>query len=150
MTRILAHTLGENVKSFCKVNRKFQLFFFLFLYIAPYKRKPSSGAKSCTYRCVSRRANPLLFHVVCLTLCFTVDSREPSMTCTYILCRTWTNMATYTSILTWLRWTWIWDWAWGTREQYHQSRSNYSLAKIHIQVVSKWLVLGCVIFFEKN
>ena len=33
--------------------------FVVFLHSAPCKRKPRSGAKSCAYRCVLRRANPL-------------------------------------------------------------------------------------------
>ena len=60
MTKILAHTHLVEIQSFCKVNEKFQRFFVVFLYTAPYKRKPSSGAKSCAYRCISCCANPLL------------------------------------------------------------------------------------------
>ena len=39
---------------------KVPAFFVVFLHTAPYKRKPRSGAKSCAYRCILCRANPLL------------------------------------------------------------------------------------------
>ena len=54
-----AHTLGWNFKSFHEVNRKFERVFFS-IPRCYKKRKPGYVAKSCAYRCISRRANPLL------------------------------------------------------------------------------------------
>ena len=60
VTRILAHTLGGNFKSFCEVNQKFKCFLFFSLPVNT-KRKPGCGAKSCAYRSAPRHANPLLY-----------------------------------------------------------------------------------------
>ena len=43
MTRILAHTLGGNFKSFCEVNQKFQRF-LLFFFIIPHHTKGNQAA----------------------------------------------------------------------------------------------------------
>ena len=43
VTRILAHTLGGNSESFCKVNQKFQRFFVVFLYMRNIKGNQAAG-----------------------------------------------------------------------------------------------------------
>ena len=53
VTRIKAHTLGGNFKSFSEV------FFFQAFFVKKTKRKSSGLARSCVYRSVLRRANPL-------------------------------------------------------------------------------------------
>ena len=55
----VTNTLGGNFKSFCEINQKFKRFLLFFSILRNTKRKPSDGAKSCVYKCVSHIVNPL-------------------------------------------------------------------------------------------
>ena len=44
---------------FCEINQKFKRFPLFFCTRGHTKRKPSGGAKTCSYRCVPRHANSL-------------------------------------------------------------------------------------------
>ena len=57
--RLSADVLCWNCKSFYEVNQKFKRFLLFFSIPHHTKRKPRVVAKSCTYRCVPRFANPL-------------------------------------------------------------------------------------------
>ena len=86
---ISTHTLGGNFKSFCEVNRKFQR--FLLFSSIPHHTKGNQAAgqnhlrigayrvvQTLAYRCVSRRANPLLINLIkTIQICFL-------MLCSYV------------------------------------------------------------------
>ena len=55
MTRILAHTIGGNLKSFCEVNQKFQRFLLFFSILRHTKGNQAAGqnrARIGAYRVV--------------------------------------------------------------------------------------------------
>ena len=70
VTRILAHTLGGNLKSFCKVNQKFQLFLGFFFFIPRHTKGTQAVGQNHT------RIGAYRVVCVVLTLCTPVHLVE--------------------------------------------------------------------------
>ena len=82
MTRISAHTLGGNLKSFCEVNQKFKRF-LLFFSIPRHTKGNQAVEQNRAGRCVSRRANPLYESVdVTFTFARTHQKHHAQCLCT--------------------------------------------------------------------
>ena len=93
VTRILVHTSQVKFKILLWSEPKIIACFAVFLHTALCKRKPRSGAKSCVYKCVPRRANPLFLPKEALTIYLGWQQWQQS-SCMW-------NVSLYSQVLMW-------------------------------------------------